>query len=232
MIPVTLAEVMRTALESDRGEVHTCLPGRVEKYDVATQTADIRPMVKRAVADGDEVTYESLPVIPEVPVSFPRGGGFFISFPIAVGDSVLLVFSEASIAEWRTTGQESEPADLRKHSWYPFAIPCIAPDADALDDASATKLVIGKDGAVSQILVDGSSVQIGKGSGVAAAMGPALDAMHTAVKTFSAAVKLGVAATDPGSTVTLVNLIRTAAIVLDTSLAAITELQATIAKVV
>lgn len=136
----TLAEVIREAITSRLLDVHTALPGRVEKYDAATQTADVLPMVVRSVpARAGGYDTEELPVIPNVPLAWPRGGGCALHFPIEKGDFVLLVFSEAATSQWRESGDLSEPGDLRRHHLsYPFAIPGIAPNAGKLADAPAS----------------------------------------------------------------------------------------------
>ncbi len=113
--------------------------------------------------DGEAVAFETLPVIPNVPVVWPRGGGFFVTFPIAAGDHVLLIFSERSFAEWRATGAIGDAADTRAHSLsYPFAIPGVAPDASPIADKVAGRMVLGKDGNEAQISIAAGEVKIGK----------------------------------------------------------------------
>lgn len=110
-------EVLRAALEYALGEVHTALPGRVEAYDPATQKADIKPLLQRLVAteEGDELL-EELPVLPQVPVMFPRTQGAFITFPVAAGDHVLLVFNERSIDNFIAgDGEDTDPDEYRTH---------------------------------------------------------------------------------------------------------------------
>lgn len=134
MTTPSLSDVIRQAIDNRIADVHTCLPGRVKAYNPATQQADVEIVVKSAVeaSDGSTVS-EGLPVIPSVPVAWMRGGGYSLQFPLAVGDFVWLMFSEAAIGNWRLTGQVSEPGDLARHSLsYPVALPCVAPDLSPL----------------------------------------------------------------------------------------------------
>lgn len=161
---LTLAELLRNAMQARASEIHVALPARVESYDAAKQTIDAKPLVKRVVESEDGELAESLPVVPNVPVAFPRSGGFFVSFPIKKGDTVLLVFCERSIDEWRSRGAESEPQDLRMHDLSDaVAIPGVYADGDALADAHEDNMVLGEDGGT-QIHIKPSSGEIHLGS--------------------------------------------------------------------
>jgi hypothetical protein len=162
----THTEVLLAVLDSRLAHVHTAMPGKVESYDAATQTVSVKPQLKTAYPDGEgDYTHKDLPVIPNVPVAFPRAGGFFVSFPIQKGDFVLLVFSERSIQAWRDKGTAVEPGDLGLHPLDgAVAIPGVFPEADALDDAHASNMRLGKDGtAGAQIEITESEVRLGQG---------------------------------------------------------------------
>lgn len=139
----SLAELLRTAIESRLADVHTSLPGRVKTYNPATQKADIEIVLRRAETGASGATvHETYPVIPNVPIAWPRGGGYSMQFPLSVGDHVWLSFSESCMAQWRVSGDLSIPGDLRRHDLsYPIAIPCIAPDAETLPSAAGGALV-------------------------------------------------------------------------------------------
>ena len=58
-----------------------------------------------------------LPVLTDVPIVFPRGGGFNLTFPVQPGDEVLLVFSDTSIDEWlQSGGVNNNQVSQRRHS--------------------------------------------------------------------------------------------------------------------
>lgn len=135
----TLETALSEAFDQLREEIHTALPGRVERYDAATQTADVKPLVK--------VEGQSLPVLPSIPVAFPRGGGFFVSFPLVPGDFVFVLFAESSLDLWRARGgAETSPGDVRRHSLTgAVALPCLYPDSRKLASAHASHMVVGAD---------------------------------------------------------------------------------------
>lgn len=143
-----LTEVLDEVLTSRFADVHTAIPGKVKSYDAAKQTAEVIVQVRAQTPKEDgSLVAEEVPVIPNVPVQWPRGGGYALHFPLAAGDYVLLVFSEAAIGHWRETGQLADPGDLERHSLsYPFAIPGIAPNAGKLTDAPTDEAVINAPG--------------------------------------------------------------------------------------
>lgn len=117
MITPEWSEIIRDAINDRLLDVFTATIGEVQAYDPITQTADVQPVMQHPYNIGDgEIDHDTLPVVPNVPVVWPRAGGFFIHLPLKQGDHVLLVFTHDSVADWRETGSESQPADLRRHS--------------------------------------------------------------------------------------------------------------------
>lgn len=178
-----LASVFGVAMETLKEDLHTALPCRVESYDAAKQMVSVQPQIKKAFFDEtDERQVERLPVITGVPVQFPQGGGYRITFPIAVGDTGLVLFSEASLDVWLSQGGEVDPLDDRRfHLSDGIFLPGVRSFANALTDAHSTKMTLGKEGGL-QLFIDGSKIQIGSETGAeleAVALGDAIDTLLT-----------------------------------------------------
>lgn len=110
-MPDELYTLLEAAMAANLEKLHTAIPGRITKV-VGTGTVNVQPTLRRTLRDG---TTETLPVIPNVPVWFPRGGGASITWPISKGDGCLLVFSERSLDEWKISG-DATASDPRKHA--------------------------------------------------------------------------------------------------------------------
>lgn len=98
-------------------DVHTALPGIIINFDPDTRTATVQPAIKRFFLHpetGEQVP-TNLPPCVDVPVYFPSGGGFELTFPVTAGDHCLLIFAERCIDAWFATGKPSEPDDYRQH---------------------------------------------------------------------------------------------------------------------
>jgi len=103
-----IVALLEAAIASHLEDTHTAIPGRVES--VSGDRCSVKPLINRTLRDGRT---EELPVVANVPIWFPRGGGASITWPVAAGDGCLLVFSERSLDAWKAGGQN--PADPRKH---------------------------------------------------------------------------------------------------------------------
>jgi hypothetical protein len=108
-----LVNAMRSALDARILELHTAMPGQIVSFDAATSTCSVKPCIKRKLSNG---TIQELPVIQNVPICYPQGGGAIISFPLAVNDPCLIIFNERSLDIWWTKGGIVDPLDARKHN--------------------------------------------------------------------------------------------------------------------
>jgi hypothetical protein len=158
----SLAEVLDTALSRRLGELHTCLPGRVESYDASKQTVDVQPLVQAfALQEDGTTTTESLPVLSSVPLIFPGGGGFRATYPVASGDTVLVVFAEASLDAWQPRGGVVAPPDTRRHHLADaVAIAGLHDNSKAWTGASTSAATWGKDGGP-QVVARSSALELG-----------------------------------------------------------------------
>jgi phage baseplate assembly protein V len=110
------ADALATALAGLQARLWTALPGVVESFDPITVTAVIAPTIKGVVARPDgQPEVVDLPLLPDVPVVFPRGGGVTLTFPVKPGDECLVVFSSRCIDAWWQSGGSQLAPELRMH---------------------------------------------------------------------------------------------------------------------
>jgi hypothetical protein len=120
-------EALQLTLDSRQTQIWTAQPGIIAKIsDLAGKiTVDVQPAVQGKVRSPDGKTkIVALPIIPDVPVVFPHGGGYVLTFPIAIGDEVLIVHAARNIDGWWQNGGINLPLDSRLHDLTDaFAIP-------------------------------------------------------------------------------------------------------------
>jgi hypothetical protein len=156
----TMATALNQSVWSILSGVHTCLPGRVEKYDVSQSLAEVKPMLRRKYVDD---TVEEMPVIANVPVVWMRTSKAAIHLPLSSGDYVLLLFAERSLDAWLSEGGEVTPTDRRKFALADaIAIPGLFPFSDASPVDNNDDVTIQTENAAVRIEPDGTIHLTGK----------------------------------------------------------------------
>lgn len=109
-------ESVRSFIEDFLANTWTALPGIVQSFNVTAGTVVVQPSTKSRVRQRNgSFQFVNLPQLFDVPVLFPRGGPFLITFPIQNGDECLVVFSSRSIDGWWQQGGVQLPTEIRLH---------------------------------------------------------------------------------------------------------------------
>lgn len=91
------------------------IPGVIESFDPDSVTASVRPAIKGYDGGTEDDGWIELPLLVDVPVIFPRGGGCTLTFPVKAGDECLLIFGDRCIDFWWQNGGVQKPVDMRMH---------------------------------------------------------------------------------------------------------------------
>jgi len=109
-------EPLLAALDGRQAEMWTALPGVIESVDLTKMTASVQPAMKASISRPDgSSSLAALPLLPDVPICFSRGGGYTATFPVKKGDECLIVFASRSIDAWFALGDAQQPLDQRMH---------------------------------------------------------------------------------------------------------------------
>lgn len=107
---------IQAQIDSAMLNLHTALPAIVISFDADERTVTAQPTVQRVFSEGEGFSgAHNLPPCVDVPVVFPMGGGYELTFPVAAGDECLLIFAERCIDGWFGSGEPTPPQDYRKH---------------------------------------------------------------------------------------------------------------------
>lgn len=157
----TIAGVIEGYLEDLSDRLCVAIPARVERYDAATQKIDAQPLVKKRYRnEEDETVTERAQVVSNVPLVFPGAGDWSITFPVAVGDTVLLVYADRSLDTWLSEGGEIDPGDDRQHhATDAIAIPGLRSFKAPSSGVSTSHMVLGKPGAASDAVALATAVR-------------------------------------------------------------------------
>nr|WP_318381259.1 Gp138 family membrane-puncturing spike protein [uncultured Enterobacter sp.] len=108
------------AFESLRKKIFStlrvALPGIIHSFDPVTVTCSVTPAIAGEVQnEKGEWVVSTLPLLVDVPVVFPRGGGGTLTFPVRVGDECLVIFADRCIDFWWQSGGVQQAQDPRTH---------------------------------------------------------------------------------------------------------------------
>ncbi|MCW7764588.1 phage baseplate assembly protein V [Photorhabdus luminescens] len=97
--------------------LYVSLPCIIQSFDADAVTVTAQPAIRWKIRKKDgELESVSLPLLVDVPIIFPRGGGVTLTFPVKAGDECLVVFADRCIDYWWQSGGVQEPVDPRQHN--------------------------------------------------------------------------------------------------------------------
>ena len=163
LAPVVIPE-LRDLLFAMRREVFFSLNcatiGIVQSFNPAKQTAEIKIAFQRVV--GNEI--KDYPLLVDCPVVVLAGGAGRLTFPIAAGDSCLVLFADRNIDAWFSTGSVVVPASQRAHSLADgIALVGIRNLSNAIGDYSESAVELQNNGA--KLSLDTELAELTSGAG-------------------------------------------------------------------
>ena len=183
-----LSELVDRISVAANGKMHTGLVCKVVAFDAARRTVDVDPVVKQRYTDG---TRAPIGILPNIPIGYQSGGGFAVTFPIAVGDHVFVSFAERSIDEWLAQGgDEIEPRDLRRFSLSDGVAVALLESPGLTTPVDGSNMVIGQTSALGAKVTIYASGKVTIGTSAAELLA-LFGATLTALNTFAAAIVTG-----------------------------------------
>lgn len=152
-------QAMKVLSDTIFSMLRVSLPGIIQSFDPDACTCTVQPAISGQKAD-DNGKYQSvpLPLLVDVPVIFPRGGGCTITFPVNAGDECLIVFSDRCIDFWWQNGGIQEPVDPRQHDLSDaFAIIGPQSQATVIKNISTSTMQMRTDDGAAYIELDPNS---------------------------------------------------------------------------
>lgn len=162
-----LTTAIRTGVDNRLKDLHTAMPGIIQSFDHETQLATVQPAVRRIFKSVDDESVETLvatdlPILINVPVLYPGGGGFHLTFPVKKDDECLLLFCERSYDRWYNFGGVQDPGARRFHALSDaVAFVGITSKPNSITNYDDTNVQLKKDdGTVAITLLDSGEIDI------------------------------------------------------------------------
>ena len=90
-------------------------PGIIQSFNSAEQTVTVQLSIREKRNNDGVETWEDLPQLVDVPVVFPRAGGYVLTMPIKPGDECLVIFGDNCMDAWWQSGGVQNQIDCRRH---------------------------------------------------------------------------------------------------------------------
>ncbi|WP_421076413.1 Gp138 family membrane-puncturing spike protein [Klebsiella quasipneumoniae] len=115
-----LAEVLASERRTLNEQLRVAMPGIIQSFDPGDDdrppTCVVQPAIRYVERDNDgNKSTKDYPLLVDVPVVFPRGGGCTLTFPVKAGDECLVIFADRCIDFWWQSGGIQDPVDERMH---------------------------------------------------------------------------------------------------------------------
>ena len=141
MEDLDFGEVVQAMFAYKMEDIYTALPGIVLKVHDSGETllVDIQPSVS-VLTKTEEIFHR--PVVLNVPVQMPASNKAGFLFPVDVGDTMLMVFSQDAIDNFKYgDGKPTAPNDYRRYNVRDcVAIPGVFPKAGSVNRIARHKL--------------------------------------------------------------------------------------------
>ena len=125
-------EAIRLTIRAALLEVQTNLPCEIVSITDGGMTVTVQPLIRallpetippailagiaNIITDAQGNNWVNLPPLIHCPIIFLCGGDWVLTFPIAIGDEALVIFSSRAIDNWWQNGGIQNPIELRAHS--------------------------------------------------------------------------------------------------------------------
>lgn len=154
--------IIRDAIDNALSTLQTCMPGIVKEVDLQRMTVTVQPaiQVQARQADGS-LKLLDYPLLRDVPLYFPGGGGCTLSFPVKAGDECLLLFASRCIDLWWASSGVQAPFEVRKHDLSDaFALVGVRSQPRAIAGVSADSVQLRSDDGTASITLNPATQEI------------------------------------------------------------------------
>ena len=147
-------------------DVNTMNVGIIESFDSVKQTAVIQPAIKvfNITENEKEYIYESVTpkLLVNVPVVFPGGGGWHMTFPVKKGDECIILYAQRSIGLWKQFGGVRDQSHFGRHHSFKDAIAIVGikPSESSLPSFNASEPELRNDSGSMRITLSASEMTI------------------------------------------------------------------------
>jgi hypothetical protein len=102
-------------IDAALSRLRVAAPGIIQSFNATKQTAEVKIAIREHLNINGNLSWVEIPLLVDVPVYFPRAGGYCLTVPVSAGDECLVIFSDFCIDAWWQSGGIQNQIDKRRH---------------------------------------------------------------------------------------------------------------------
>jgi len=106
---------IRSAVDAMTSRMRVAVPGIIQSFNATAQTVTVQVAIRERVNLNGNLTWETIPLLVDVPIFMPRAGGFTLTMPVTAGDECLVVFGDNCMDAWWQSGGVQNQVEKRRH---------------------------------------------------------------------------------------------------------------------
>ena len=107
--------VLDKALKNLNYDIRVSMPGIIQSFDSSTQTVTVQLAIKEKLSINGNTSWQSIPLLVDVPIVVPKAGSFVITVPPTKGDECIVLFQDCCLDAWWQSGGTQNQVELRRH---------------------------------------------------------------------------------------------------------------------
>lgn len=152
-------EVEQKKFDNLSAQIRVAMPGIVNSVDLQAQTVTVQLALQGKISDEKGEVWTNMPLLQDVPIVWPRAGGFALTLPVKAGDECLVVFGDRCIDSWWQSGGVQKPMDERTHDLSDaFAVFGITSQPRKLANVQADAIELRDDGRSNWLQIKNGSI--------------------------------------------------------------------------
>ena len=108
-------EFYRLMLDNFGFGLRVAMPGVITEFNSSEQTVTVQPAIRERIVLDGSYSWVQLPLLLDVPICLPRGGGFVMTVPVKPGDECLVIFMDMCFDAWWSNGGIQNQIEKRRH---------------------------------------------------------------------------------------------------------------------
>ncbi|MGF6221668.1 hypothetical protein AB7M26_004450 [Pseudomonas sp. F-14 TE3482] len=131
-------DTLNSMIDQKQARMFTSMPAVITGVNLDSMSVNVQPAINELYSDGE---VEEFPEILSVPLIMPGSRKALVSFPVEVGDTVMLIFAQRSMDNFKLgNGRPTQPNDYRKHDMQDaIAIPGLFTFGNSANKPSSRK---------------------------------------------------------------------------------------------